>query len=490
MHCPFSSSELIRLHALLAAFVFTLTACLIYTMAGRVLGDPDTFWHVQVGHDIWQAKALPTRDQYSFTFLGKPWIAKEWLSQLAYYSAYRTGGWDLVVVVAALAVSSAITLLFLALSTRLRATLAMGIALLAAFAASGTYLARPHILTFPLLIAWAHYLLNASEKDRAPSFWLLPLIVLWTNLHASFPLAFVIAGLCFLNFLERNRLSKPAESTLWVLFLTACALATLVNPYGYRVPLVTLQFLRGNEAMRYISEWQATELASSMVHMGLILSVLASLLYIGIKLRVAKIIFFLFVLYMFFEHFRFSYIFYFLAPLIVAPEIEAQHPRLSAAGWVDEEADPVMGFLRRYGVWLGTGFALVLAAVTAAFLLLANVRQRPEIAPRAALAYARAAGLTGHVLNYYDFGGFLIFNGVKTFVDGRADQIFNGGFMGEIAATEKPDGGAVLAGQLKKYDITWTLLPPSDPRVIVLDRMPDWKRAYSDKFAVIHVPTS
>jgi len=46
--------------------------------------------------------------------------------------------------------------------------------------------------------------------------------------------------------------------------------------------------------------------------------------------------------------------------------------------------------------------------------------------PSAALEAARNLHLSGPVFNDYPFGGFLIFNGIKTFIDGRAELYLNG----------------------------------------------------------------
>src|SRR3954470_13965217 len=77
-----------------------------------LLVDPDTHWHVTVGQWILQHGAVPTVDTYSFTMTGQPWIAKEWLSQVAMALAYDIGGWGGVVVLAAAAfgVTSALLL--------------------------------------------------------------------------------------------------------------------------------------------------------------------------------------------------------------------------------------------------------------------------------------------------------------------------------------------------------------------------------------------
>jgi hypothetical protein len=40
---------------------------------------------------------------------------------------------------------------------------------------------------------------------------------------------------------------------------------------------------------------------------------------------------------------------------------------------------------------------------------------------------------------------------------------------------------------LDEYRIQATLLAPSTPAVGLLDRLPEWKRAYSDHVAVVHM---
>src|SRR5260370_6094964 len=44
--------------------------------------DADIFWHIGVGETIWRTKSVPRVDEFSHTFFGQPWIAKEWLGQL------------------------------------------------------------------------------------------------------------------------------------------------------------------------------------------------------------------------------------------------------------------------------------------------------------------------------------------------------------------------------------------------------------------------
>ena len=130
---------------------------------------------------------------------------------------------------------------------------------------------------------------------------------------------------------------------------------------------------------------------------------------------------------------------------------------------------------------------MALAAASWFYLASPNIRPGPDSGPLEAIAYAKNSKLNGNVFNHYNFGGPLIFNGIATYLDGRTDQLFLHGFTANDAKMQQPGGEKLLVEALRKYDIQWTLLKPDDPRVTFLDAMKDWRRAYSDEFAVIHV---
>jgi hypothetical protein len=97
---------------------------------------------------------------------------------------------------------------------------------------------------------------------------------------------------------------------------------------------------------------------------------------------------------------------------------------------------------------------------------------------------ARAAGLNGHVLNSLRFGGYLMFVGIPTFIDGRAD-LFGDEFLARNAAASAGIGDA-LPDLLDQYAVAWTLLEPSSPAASLLDHLPGWERVYADQFAAVH----
>lgn len=89
------------------------------------------------------------------------------------------------------------------------------------------------------------------------------------------------------------------------------------------------------------------------------------------------------------------------------------------------------------------------------------------------------------VLNDYAFGGYLIFSGVKPFIDSRA-ELYGEAALETYAALVKPDS-ALLRTTIRRYGIRWSILSPASPVVAELDAMPGWRRLYADRFAVVQV---
>ena len=105
--------------------------------------------------------------------------------------------------------------------------------------------------------------------------------------------------------------------------------------------------------------------------------------------------------------------------------------------------------------------------------------------PVTALAHVPAWLRARPVLNEYGFGGYLIFEGVRPFIDGRTDM-YGDAFMARYARIVSPDPAALDAA-IRQYHIAWTILPPDNPVVAELDHKPGWRRLYADRYAVVHV---
>jgi hypothetical protein len=89
------------------------------------------------------------------------------------------------------------------------------------------------------------------------------------------------------------------------------------------------------------------------------------------------------------------------------------------------------------------------------------------------------------VFNEYTFGGPLILAGIKPYIDGRS-ELYGDDFMNDYVKITDGDA-ARFDHAVKRYDIRWTILPPENDLVAVIDRSGQWRRIYADKVGVIYV---
>jgi hypothetical protein len=455
----------------------------VYTY-DMLLAEPDLWWHIKTGQWMWQHGAVPTTDPFSHSFAGKPWIAKEWLSQIFYYAAYSAAGWNGALLLSTCAVGLGVGALYWCLSEDLSPLQAAFITVIALLFSSISFTARPHLLTIVLFVVWTYQLFAASGRQTAPRFGWLLILLLWANLHAAFTIGFVIALFAFLDFLERARLSQPLMLRRWLCFLALCPLVTLIHPYGYQAILATWTVVGPNEAVPLISEWQPFNAQTNIFHHGVLLFVLFLSLVSGFRLGIAKSLLLVLLLHLFFTHIRYAFFFFPIFALLIAPELARQFPRLSAAYWKEQQRDVLETAVHRF-------HRPLFATIAAAFVLFAAIQifvlraAPPEsTAATKAIEFAKTTGLTGNVMNHYNLGGPLIFHGIPTFLDGRTDQLFLDGFTETFALG--PKTAEKMTEALQKYAIGWTIFPPKDTRVEILDKLPGWKRVYSDDNAVIH----
>src|SRR5262249_37706769 len=118
----------------------------------------------------------------------------QWLAQVMYAKAYSVAGWAGPVVLASAAIAATFALLARFVSRRLTESATL-VCVAAALALTVPHLlARPHVLALPLLVAWSAGLISAADRREAPSYWLLPLMMLWANLHGGFVFGILLTG--------------------------------------------------------------------------------------------------------------------------------------------------------------------------------------------------------------------------------------------------------------------------------------------------------
>lgn len=447
-----------------------ILAFAVALFAPQVLGDGDSYWHVAAGQWMLDHHQVIRVDSFSFTFDGKPWDTHEWLSEVVMALAYRAGGW---IGVAALTGMAAAAILGLT-AERLKRSLSptgtiLALALIAGCLAPNL-LARPHFLALPFLVLWTGALLDARAGTKAPSLWWLPLMVLWANAHGSF--LFGLALICPFALEALIADPKAWRKTVkdWGLFGVGSGLAALLTPHGLDGLLFPLK-LGAMGSLASIVEWRGPDFQHLPPVEIALLAGLYILLSRGVKVPPIRLILLLVLLYMTLGHVRHETLFV----LIGAPLL---------AELVGQRKTPQPDQARSIG--LATVCAVLVGALLlAGRLMLPGTSGDSSVSPVSALAHASEALRRQPVLNSYDLGGYLIFSGVKTFIDGRTDM-FGDEFNARYDAIMRPDKDA-LDKAVQDYGITWTFLSPSSPLVPLLESSPDWRRVYADRYAVIDV---
>jgi hypothetical protein len=105
--------------------------------------------------------------------------------------------------------------------------------------------------------------------------------------------------------------------------------------------------------------------------------------------------------------------------------------------------------------------------------------------PVAALDYLRAHPIPGKILNFYGFGGYLVFAGQPVFIDGRGDLYERSGVFGDYVHLNEFEAGSL--GILRNYGINACMLGSKQSLAAVLSVTPEWRRVYSDDTSVIFV---
>jgi hypothetical protein len=467
-----------------------------------LFGDPDTLWHIRTGQWILDHARVPTVDHYSYTATGERWISTEWLAEIFFALAFRIGEWRGVVILSSLTCAAIIAIICFYLVRNLRFSVAIGWTALTATAISFHFLARPHIFAYIVALLWIITLLESYDRgDFKSSIPLLCiLMVLWANLHPSFTfglgLLYVFIGYSCYNKLRTSSYRHCKYEFVTVIAVTACALLT---PYGIFSALLTFQTMTMKYVMHNIVEWQSPNFQQNRINLFFIVGFLMTVTGLGVRLRGPRLIAYGMVLSLGLSYSRGLAIFYLLTPVLFARPLSESSNGYLAAQRRDvklsegaaslakaSSIDEVLVYLHKRSLMLPAIFLAAAIFATATLWRQIGVGPPNSVAPEAALDFVRKAGITGNVFNDYYFGGYLIFKGIPTFVDGRTPP-FTEEFLREYSnAVSLSDRKSALQ-LLDRYNVQWVLLVPTEPLARALAESDQWNGAYSDKDSVVFV---
>lgn len=489
--------------------------CLIY-LCGATLADPDLWGHTLYGMRAVEAGVLTERtDPFSYTAAGATWINHEWLTEyqlgwlwlkfgniglIAWRNAWVIVLWSLVAAALRRASVSASAGLFL---------MVFNAEVLSDF----VIFVRPQLATFAcfavflfVLRTWwdetsneAHQAIESNGLIRLSfKLYLLPLImVLWTNMHGGFLAGIGVLGVFTFAAVWRGvhdptRRRAAIELTLVAI---ACGLATLLNPYGYRMHEMLWQHLITEQ---FVREWQpvwATGLAPVLCVPFLIvlLGFSKSRRWQWIDAAVFAVVGWQAVFHL--RHVALLSIAVFIVlPVPASEALQRLFPQL-----VERWSQPAYKLRRVLAVGLISVFLLGIQARATGELWRSRVapwqvavecRGQVPGMPVDALRFLQEHDLHGNLITDYGWGQFVIwhrFPQTKVAFDGRYRTVYSHEIEQQFLDWQKADEEQTRVAMIDDHPTEIALLPAGRATDRWLARRADWACVFRDSQAAVFV---
>jgi hypothetical protein len=469
--------------------------------------DGDVYWHIRAGETVLETNAVPMVDTWSIVGDGMRWISQDWLSNVLLASGWRLGEfgptflsffWALLVVVA---------LAFLWWSYARRKPDAGWLGRIV-WLATGLIVAGPvlgvRVQVIDLTLGAAVLACLWSYQADGQWRWLiaLPIVALaWANLHAGWPLLFLLGGAVIAGELIDRLFERLSPMPFRDVGRLALALAVSVpmiaiNPNGLALYLYPLETSSIAAHRDFVSEWQPPDPGTFIGQVFIVFTVVFVLpaLWLGFRrLRGADLLIMAGLSVMIGLGARFLLV----APLIAATAGLALEPALAGTG-LGRRFGPILrrlGTPRRSGAYsLVNGLLVVVVVLAGIGVTLA--RTAPSVQadmvddhmPVAAVDWIIANDPGDRPLNQYSWGGYL---GLRVpedpvFIDGRSD------IYGDAPIRDYADAVTLRsdpAELLESHRIDYVLFPLDQPLAHWLDESRDWEPVYSDHLAGVWVRT-
>jgi len=445
----------------------------------------DTLWHIKIGQVMLDTGSILKHDIFSHTVADKPWIAHEWLSEVFMAFCYNLGGLSGVTLVFFVMVSFSMALLFKASQRLSNEWSAFFAIIIAATFAQTHLLVRPHIFTWLFGSIFLYLLIYHDRK-----LWILPILTaIWGNLHGGVLIGFILQGAFFLggyldacseNSFRDWRYHWPKfRRPFFVLLLSLLALGC--NPFGYSLLWFPFQ-VSAEVFSQNITEWKAPDL-QEMWYVRVWLIMLAVLIASqGRRIPWAWRLLLVFFVYQALGHIRhLSVAAMFLAPWTAMSIWEIFRKTKLQKHKENEVALSSYSGPLLIGISFLTlcSFSIMQPAWWQNFT--AKSFALPDNYSPGVISYLKEHGYPGeHLLNEYNWGGFLLFSldpPPKVFIDGRADMYGEKVFSDYGRLTYiHPDTEQILS----EYNIDWILYPKDSLLIRYMSTKPEWEHVYCD----------
>lgn len=463
--------------------ILVVWLCIFAWNALAPLTDPDTPWHLATGAYILAHHHIPHHDPFSWSMRGHPWITQEWFFEvvLAWLAAKLgfLGVWCLIVVVEI--VTSLLVFQLAMWASKRNTVVAALVTVLASLVPWSFWVLRPQIFSYALFAAFL-LILEMVRRDRWKAlFFVPPLMLLWANSHASVSLGplmlFFELILSFAPPIGKFQPLRFSTANRWRILITGLVGAGIgfINPNTWHEYAYAL--LGENHLMvQSIVEWHSPNFHWHMYKYGVLPFVLVLFFLVVGRKRSVSLKYFIYVCVTF--------------ALTLIYQRFLPYMTIAAAPLL---AEAMTGFGRYFirSRWYTRTLSGLASVVALVFLAQAMPASRGPVSehfstgafPAGAVQYLHRHHVTTSLLNAYDWGGYLIYNHIPTFVDGRTDIFLENDTFANYMQLQNLDSEAPAL--LDDYDFRYILMPPSYPLSVFLLHDPHYRVVYQGNISDI-----
>ena len=471
---------------------------LSFSAGKSLLNDGDTGYHIRAGEYIIDTLSIPKHDIFSFLTPPLPWTAHEWLSEIIMAMVHSAFGLTGVVIFFSFIISLVYYLLFKIIRMNNGNIItAIFIVLLVLTASQLHWLARPHIFSLLLMIIWYYLLDKYYYNHKNYLYLLLPIMLLWVNLHGGFLGGFILIGIYLFGSMVKLITSQGMERDIYKkktkllgLMTIACLFVSLINPYTYHILLFPFNLVSNKFIMDHVSEFLSPnfhELYAKFFEF-LLLFILTILGISKMRLNIIELVLMLLFVHMSLYSARYIPLF----SIIVAPILMRKTEYLlkstdgKIADFLKKRSSNISetdASARGY-MWPIAGIILIVILAMSGKI---DYKFDETKMPVAAVEFIKKENLQGNMFDDDEFGDYIIYAAwprYKVFFDGRSDM-YGVDIMKEYLKVVRIKQG--WDEVFKKYKINWVIYNANSPLSLFLMERDDWKLIYADKVANIFV---
>lgn len=380
-------------------------------IASFCFSEPDYYWHITAGKYMFNNKTILLSDRFSWYLRGTYWFSHEWLFEILLYLLSTVFPRSHIFIYVFVFIVLLQLIIFITNRKEFLKCVPFSLFWISlSLILIGFLSARPHMFSNVLLCLTIYILFDLFYNEDSKKIYFLPIIsIIWSNVHGGSSsliyiliLIFLFCGMFKFSFykIESTRLNKK-QVYKYLIGLILSVVSLAINPHGVKMILYPYWNMADSFMMSFISEWHPTNFSdpSHFPYLLLLIFIAFPLIISRKKIRFLDLILFCFVVYLGFKSIRFWPYTYIICSYFVFYYIPS----------------------RKYD--RGTSFCFIVASILFIILALKNGLVPNDTSSIVTSGMVDTVKLEEpkRLYNYYDYGGYLIYNDIDVFVDGRFD---------------------------------------------------------------------